>query len=786
MRDHNEQAEALLRDASGNPVPLQGVSVRGRLTETLASVEVEQRYRNPLDHNIEAMYVFPLPIGAVLVEMTVEIAGRTLAGQVIERKSAERHYEDAITDGDTAVMVQDKGDGLYTMNLGNLLAGEQAVIRYRYAMTLAWHGDRLRFLVPTAIAPRYGDPEAAGLRPWEAPESDLVVEYPFDLRIVVEGRLAGCELGSPTHPVSVARCATGMEVRLDRTARLDRDFVLTAVSREAVAGSVTVVNDGDGRVAFASLRVPPVPFDEGTPLCLKVVIDCSGSMSGTSIAQARKGALAILDQLRPQDYVNITCFGNRHEQLFETLMPCDGPVIKSARARMARLEADMGGTETRAALKSAYRVSGRAGRRFEKWIAEVCPEVRPAVLLITDGEIWGGDDVIAEAVQSGHRVFTVGVGMAVAEGFVGEVARATGGACELVSPQEGMAERILVQFHRLRQPGIQPIELAWDVAPLWQTALPETLFAGDTVNMFAGFGPRGPTCLSYRGGAEGVLGMVQAELPDVPRLAAQARIGAAVDEEEKLALALRHQLLTPQTSFLVVAERLAKAEDLPELVKVPQMLAAGMFGKAKLRDFSQSAMSCCVDYSVGMAHLDMDSAPPAVVRRSAARRPAPAFDDLSDDLPFEGDSSIPESAGPDFSVRAEAALLRLPVDSPPQEFVFNLDRSLASFRQVAALPATIAELEHFGLPAGITGALRGWVGPSVGEADIVLAFLHALTGSTVGAGLGRGLLRLIMSARKRASGTPALDAWLAASLAGMDAGDWHWLPIRVPEGEARP
>ena len=208
MRDHNqnEEPEALLRDASGNPVPLQGVAVRGRLSGTLASVEVEQRYRNPLDHNIEAVYTFPLPMGAVLLEMVVEVDGRTLAGQVIERKTAERRYEDAITDGDTAVMVQDNSDGLYTMNLGNLMAGEEAVIRYRYAMTLAWHGDRLRFLVPTTIAPRYGDPLVAGLRPWEAPESDLMVEYPFELSIVVEGRLADCELGSPTHPVSVGRC----------------------------------------------------------------------------------------------------------------------------------------------------------------------------------------------------------------------------------------------------------------------------------------------------------------------------------------------------------------------------------------------------------------------------------------------------------------------------------------------------------------------------------------------------------------------------------------------------
>ena len=102
-----------------------------------------------------------------------------------------------------------------------------------------------------------------------------------------------------------------MEVKLSRSACLDRDFVLTAVSREMVPASVTVANDGEGSVAFASLRVPPVAADEAAPLCLKVVIDCSGSMSGSSIAQARKGALAILDQLRPQDYVNFTLFGSQ-------------------------------------------------------------------------------------------------------------------------------------------------------------------------------------------------------------------------------------------------------------------------------------------------------------------------------------------------------------------------------------------------------------------------------------------------------------------------------------------
>ena len=165
MTHPDESPRAVLQDRAGNPIALQGVSVHGRLTETLASIQVEQRYRNPHQHNIEAIYTFPLPMGAVLLDMEVEIADQKLIGQVIEKKAAEQRYEEAITDGDSAVMVQALGNGLYSMNVGNLLPGESAVIRYRYALTLSWQGDQLRLTIPTTIAPRYGDAAATGLEP---------------------------------------------------------------------------------------------------------------------------------------------------------------------------------------------------------------------------------------------------------------------------------------------------------------------------------------------------------------------------------------------------------------------------------------------------------------------------------------------------------------------------------------------------------------------------------------------------------------------------------------------
>ncbi len=77
------------------------------------------------------------------------------------------------------------------------------------------------------------------------------------------------------------------------------------------------------------------------------------------------------------------------------------------------------------------------------------------LLLITDGELWEQEPVLERAKTSGHRIFTVGVGSAVSEGFVRRIAEITGGCCELVSPRESMAEHIVTHYKRIRTSGAQ-------------------------------------------------------------------------------------------------------------------------------------------------------------------------------------------------------------------------------------------------------------------------------------------------------------------------------------------
>jgi len=90
-------------------------------------------------------------------------------------------------------------------------------------------------------------------------------------------------------------------------------------------------------------------------------------------------------------------------------------------------------------------------------------------LLITDGEVWESDEIIDKMKKSGHRVFTIGVGSSVSEGFVRQLARETGGACELVVPNEAMSEKIVRHFKRIFLPRTESATIRWPQLPIQET-----------------------------------------------------------------------------------------------------------------------------------------------------------------------------------------------------------------------------------------------------------------------------------------------------------------------------
>ena len=125
---------------SGPPAPpvLRQVDCQVRLQDLLAEVRLTQAYRNAEDLAVEAVFTFPVPLAATLLEREVELGERRLRGSVVAHPEAVEAYENAVADGDAAVLVEEAGPGLCTANCGNLAPGETARLHLRWAEVLAW------------------------------------------------------------------------------------------------------------------------------------------------------------------------------------------------------------------------------------------------------------------------------------------------------------------------------------------------------------------------------------------------------------------------------------------------------------------------------------------------------------------------------------------------------------------------------------------------------------------------------------------------------------------------
>ncbi len=112
----------------------------------------------------------------MLLAFELELSGAKNVATAFGRQQAERKYENAIDDGNSAALLIDNGNGLYTVTVANLKPGETAVVRYRYAELLRANHNKVRLNLPTVIAPRYGNPADAQLDGPAIPGANVFIE----------------------------------------------------------------------------------------------------------------------------------------------------------------------------------------------------------------------------------------------------------------------------------------------------------------------------------------------------------------------------------------------------------------------------------------------------------------------------------------------------------------------------------------------------------------------------------------------------------------------------------
>lgn len=770
----------------GGPAPvLSAAQVEGRLDGMLFELTLRQTYRNTSDRLLEVVYTFPLPSQAVLLGFASELNGQRMQGHIVARREAETRYEEALGEGHAPVLLEALDGGLHTANIGNLKPGEIIVLEVRFAQLLRFEQGRLRLAVPMTVAPRYGQPAAAGLQPQQVPQPSLEVEHPLTLGLTVAGDLAQATVACPTHALRQTRQGQALRLELDRSAWLDRDVVVLLTPAEARPSLALQAHDPAEPQApvMVVAALTPLPAVARERAQVKLLVDCSGSMGGDSIASARRALLGVADGLRPQDSVSLSRFGTTFEHVLAPAR-CNAATLHQLRGLAQTLQANMGGTEMEAALRNTFALTSPA------------LDDEPAdVLLITDGEIWQAARAIAAAQASQHRVFVIGVGSSPAEPVLRGLAEATGGACEFATPGEALEAAARRMLTRMRQQAWREVQMDWGGAPVWQSPLPRAVFEGDTVVAMAGLAGPGtspPACrlqLTALDPQGRRIVLAQAEPTPVEagetlvRLAAATRLAQA-GPEEALALALRHQLMTPQTRCVLVHQRAAadRAQGEADLHTLPSMLAAGWgsTGSVLARGAGVDAMfvhdvSAGDAYAAGGCSLDFDAAdgapagmaPPSPLAASAPAERSAFLTRRSVAMPASQLSAQPPAAGAAMASPARTRRLfahhQVPVPATLAELADAVADHFARQQPLSTLAAAMAARQA---PDEVSAALQQLqaLGLDADSAWMVLAHWHATQdGNAAQLALLRGPVRVVEPALLAAA-RAALDGRLAALL----------------------
>jgi Ca-activated chloride channel family protein len=449
------------------PIPLQHTQVQAGIAGYLATVDVTQRFHNPYDAKIEAVYVFPLPENAAIHEFVMTIGDRKIRGLIRERAEAEKIYAQARSRGLVASLLTQERPNLFTQKVANIEPGKAIDVSIRYYHALRYDDGWYEFVFPMVVGPRYnpaGSSDGVGavargaqgvsgqktevqyLRPTERSGHDI------DLAVDLQPGVAVEEIVCRSHRVrsTVSAMRDQADVVLMPDDRIpNKDFVL----RYRVAGAKVksgLVLHHDDRGGFFTLMVFP-PRDlqalPREPMELVFLLDCSGSMNGQPLERVKQAVTAALRGMDGRDTFQVITFADHPEVMTPGPIPATPENRRLGLAYVAGLRSE-GGTEMLSGMRAAIQRGAD-------------PHRRRLVALFTDGFIGNENQVIAEVAQARGdiRFFAFGVGSAPNRYLIDGVAKAGAGAAAYVGLNDDPSQATAQYLERISHPALTDLAI---------------------------------------------------------------------------------------------------------------------------------------------------------------------------------------------------------------------------------------------------------------------------------------------------------------------------------------
>ncbi len=592
---HSERAPnpgARLVDPTGRVLPLRQSHLDAEAVGGLCRVVLTQTFTNPYDEPLCVTYHLPLPADGAVSGFSFTLGETRVEGELKRRAAARKAFETAISNGQTAALLEEDTSALFTQEVGNVPPHETIVVEILVDQPLHWseagskHDAGWEWRFPTVVGPRYfgGEGQPAPSHTLDVSTVDTAAfgkdnTARSSLSLRVLDTCTG-DAASSSHRI---RC-TDDEIHFT-DARLDRDIVVRwPVGTPDVGASLSVAriatSEGAETVGVLTL-VPPTGPSTPVPRDVILLLDTSGSMSGEPLAQLKRMTLALIDSLGAEDRLEMIEFSNRPSRFQREPIATSKSGKRSASKWVRGLKAS-GGTEMLRGVHEALR--------------PLRDEAQRQVVLITDGFIGNEDQLVKpllDGLPSGSRLHVVGVGAAPNRALTRTAARAGRGSELFLDHGQDVEPVVEKLIARTAHPVVTDLvidgDAVLDVAP---RILPDLHSATPVrVGLRLGTGSvrvRGRTAdgvfeetlvvgdLALGEGVEALSTYFARERVtdlEMERCCAQDKKRFDTEIEE---VALRHRIASRLTSWVAVTEKITVEKGPKRHEQQPHLLPAGM------------------------------------------------------------------------------------------------------------------------------------------------------------------------------------------------------------------
>ena len=474
---------------------LLSTHVSGDISGMIASIKVDQNFKNQTDDWVNGRYVFPLPTDAAVDSLRIQIGERIIEGIIKEKAEAKKTFEAAKKAGKKAGLLEQHRPNLFSISVANIGPQENVRATLTFINKVNYENDTFSLRLPTTLTPRYipgaaiksiraaqqqlqeqftGEnnvqtisssgwatdtdrvDDASAITPPQVHASTNQANNLFSLALSLNAGLDLQILESNTHQItSTFGGSKRAEISLaNGQEMMDSDLVLTW---QAIIGSEPKAALFQQKFAgsyYSLLMLAPPATNASLSIARDItfIVDSSGSMAGNSMTQAKKALRDGLNFLSPNDRFNIIDFDSSSRPLFSSSQVVNQQSLRQARFMIDRLTAD-GGTEMLGALTHA--LSSQGSEQDQQRLKQI--------VFITDGAI-GNETELFKMLNNklgDARLFTVGIGSAPNAFFMNKAAKFGRGTYTYINQVNQVGEKMGDLFKQITHPVLRDVSIDW-------------------------------------------------------------------------------------------------------------------------------------------------------------------------------------------------------------------------------------------------------------------------------------------------------------------------------------